>query len=95
MVLKTLRSPAADKPHAAASMHCIAEEGKPVPDKTITFNIKNPDGTVETQTATTGPTGKATIQLVKVVAFEVKVTASTTSSKNKPVESGAEAHVIW
>uniref|UniRef100_A0A383WCX9 Big-1 domain-containing protein n=2 Tax=Tetradesmus obliquus TaxID=3088 RepID=A0A383WCX9_TETOB len=71
------------------------EEGKPVADRTISFNIKNPDGTQETLTAKTDAAGKANIQLVKADAYEVKVTASATSTSGKTIDSGAEAHIIW
>jgi hypothetical protein len=76
-------------------LHLTAEDRKPVGDKTITFTIKNPDGTQETRTAKTDPAGKAVIELVQADAYEVKVTASATSSKGKTVSSGAEAHTIW
>ncbi|WIA17591.1 hypothetical protein OEZ85_014414 [Tetradesmus obliquus] len=71
------------------------EEGKPVADRTISFNINNPDGTQQTLTAKTDAAGKANIQLVKADAYEVKVTASATSTSGKTVDSGAEAHIIW
>ncbi|WIA39724.1 hypothetical protein OEZ86_005786 [Tetradesmus obliquus] len=79
---------------AAASV-ITAEQGKPVAGKAVTFTVRNPDGTLETISATTDAAGKAVIELVRADPSEVKLVASTTSRNNTAVTSGAEAHVIW
>jgi hypothetical protein len=73
----------------------LAEDNSPVPNREITFTLEALDGSKTTQKATTNAQGQATITLVRPQPDEIKIVASTTSTKRHIVTSSPPAIVIW